>query len=182
MNLSVIRYYGLRHKSNFQIQAKFCLIYGKVAVCPCTVNTWAVHFRSGRISVEDHIFGRFYSWRVCFHRRTSEKVLKRERFNSAFFTLTILLNITGSMSMHRPKIRTQGHWLLIDNVKPHKNALSLQKTKEARFTRLPQLPYSYDLILCDFLFEYLKKEWEGKNYRSESQVISAVGLIFKRPP
>jgi hypothetical protein len=104
MNLSVIRYYGLRHKSNHQIQAKFCLVYGKVALCSRTVNTWAVRFRSRRISVEDHIFGLFHSRRVCFHRRTSEKGSKRERFNSAFFTLTILPNIIRSMCMLRPKI------------------------------------------------------------------------------
>jgi hypothetical protein len=34
----VIRYYVFRHKSNNQIYAKFCLIYGKVAFCPRTVD------------------------------------------------------------------------------------------------------------------------------------------------
>jgi hypothetical protein len=63
------------------------------------------------------------------------------------------------MNMPCPKIRAQGRWLHIDNAKPHKAALSLQKTEEAWFTILPQLLYSYDLTPCDFfLFGYLKKE------------------------
>jgi hypothetical protein len=158
MNLSVIRYSDLHHQSNSQIQAKFCLRYGKVALCLRTINTWAVRFRSGRISIEDHIFGLFHSRRVCFHRRTSEKGSKRERFNSPFFTLTIFPNIIGSISMLRRKILAQGRWPHIVNARPHKNALSLQKTEETRFTRLPQLPYFHDISPCHFfLFGYLKK-------------------------
>jgi hypothetical protein len=145
MNLSVIRYYGLRHKSNHQIQMKLCHIYSKVAVCPRTMNTWAVRFRSGNISVEDDIFSLLCSRRVCFHRGSFEKGWEKEQFNSAFFALTILRNIIRSMSMLRPKIQAQGHWLHIDNAQPHKKRLSLQKTEEAWFTRLPQLRYSYDL-------------------------------------
>jgi hypothetical protein len=73
MDLSVIRYYSLRHKSNHHIQAKLCLIYGKVTLCPRTVDTWAVRFRSGMISAEYHSFSLFHSRRVYFNRRTSEK-------------------------------------------------------------------------------------------------------------
>jgi hypothetical protein len=61
MNLSAIRYSGLRHKYNDQIQAKFCPVYGKIVLCPRIMNTWAVRFRNERISVEDHIFGLFRS-------------------------------------------------------------------------------------------------------------------------
>jgi hypothetical protein len=107
MNLAVTGYYGLRHKSNYQIQAKLWLLYGKVAVCRRTVNKWAICFRSGKISIEDHSFGLFDPRRVCFHRGTFEKQSKRERFNSAFLTLTILRNAIGSMSTLRSKIRTK---------------------------------------------------------------------------
>jgi hypothetical protein len=170
MNLSVIRYDGLRHKSNNQIQAKFCLVYGKVALYPRTVNTWAVRFRSGKISVEHHVFGLFHSRRVCFHRRTSEK--KMIQF--------CLLYSNNSSKYHwnheytSPANTTQGHWLHIHNARPHKAALSFLKTEEARFNRLQQLPYSHDLAPCDFfLFGYLKKEREERNCGSENQVISA---------
>jgi hypothetical protein len=69
-----------------------------------------------------------------------ETLPKREWFNSAFFTRMILPNIVGSVSVLRPKMRVQGYWLHIDNVKPHNAALSHQKTEEARFTRLPSRP------------------------------------------
>jgi hypothetical protein len=39
------------------------------------------------------------------------------------------------------------------------------------------------LISCDFfLFGHSKKELEGRNCRSENQMISAVRIIFMRPP
>jgi hypothetical protein len=50
---SVICYYVLRHKSNHQIQAKLCLVYGKDALCLRTVCTWTARFRSKKTSVED---------------------------------------------------------------------------------------------------------------------------------
>jgi hypothetical protein len=87
---------------------------------------------------------------------------KRKRFNSAFFTLTILLSIVGNINVPRPKIQVQGYWLYINNAKLHNAALSLQKNEEARFTRLSQPPYSSDLALCHFfLFGYLKKNEKG---------------------
>jgi hypothetical protein len=89
---------------------------------------------------------------------------KREQFNSAFFTLTIRPSTIGGMSVLRPKRLAQGHWPHIDNEKPHKPALSFQTTKEARFSRLPQLTHSHDLAPCDFFLSgYLKKEQEGRN-------------------
>jgi hypothetical protein len=58
--------------------------------------------------------------------------------------------------------------------------MSLPKTEEARFTRLPQLPYSHDLTLFDFfLFGYMKKERKRGNCRSENEVICAVRLIWE---
>jgi hypothetical protein len=67
-----------------------------------------------------------------------EKLLKREPFNSAFFILIILPSIIENVSVLRSKIQVQDYWLHIDNVKFHAVALSLQKTEEADFTRLPR--------------------------------------------
>jgi hypothetical protein len=50
---SVIRYYVLRHKYNYRIQAKLCLIYSKYALCPRIVDAWPTRFQSKRTSVED---------------------------------------------------------------------------------------------------------------------------------
>jgi hypothetical protein len=58
--------------------------------------------------------------------------------------------------------------------------LSLQKTKETGLTRLRQSHDSRDLASCDFfLFEYLKKELEGRNFRSENEMISTARAILK---
>jgi hypothetical protein len=87
------------------------------------------------------------------------------------------------VNIFRPKTQIQGYWLHIDNVKSHNTALSLQKTEEAGFTRLSQPLYSLGLEPCDFfLFEYLKKEQEERNFRSENKMISAVRTILKAIP
>jgi hypothetical protein len=59
-------------------------------------------------------------------------------------------------------MQAQDYWLHIDNAKRHNSALSLHKSEELGFTRLPQPTYSPDFALCDFfLFGYLKKELQG---------------------
>jgi hypothetical protein len=155
IDLSVIRSYVLRHKYNYQIHAKLCLVYGKVALCPRTVDTWAARFRSGRTSGEDHVFDLFHLLRVFFHQSTSEKRMIQ-------FCLLYSNNfpsIVGSLSVLRPKMRAQSSWLHIDSIQTHDAALSLQKTEEVRFTRLPSPLYSHDLTPCDFFsFRYLKKQ------------------------
>jgi hypothetical protein len=90
-----------------------------------------------------------------------------ERFNSTFFTEINLLNIVQDVNAFRPKMQAQAYWMHIENAKPDNSALSLQKTKGLGLTRLVQLPYSPDLVLCDFLlFSYLRKELHAKNFRS----------------
>jgi hypothetical protein len=79
-------------------------------------------------------------------------------------------------------MQAQGHWLHIDDAEHHNAALSFQKSEETRFTRLSQPSYSPDLAPCGlFLFRYLKKELEGKNFRSENEVISAVNNFENDP-
>jgi transposase len=71
----------------------------------------------------------------------------------------------------------------IDNAKSHNSALSLQKTEELGIARLAQPPYSPDMAPCDFfLFDYLKKELHGKNFRSKKGVISVVRAIVTNIP
>jgi hypothetical protein len=53
MDLFVIRYYVLRHKSNDHIYATPCVVHGKVTLCPGNVGAWAGRFPSGRTSIED---------------------------------------------------------------------------------------------------------------------------------
>jgi hypothetical protein len=80
-------------------------------------------------------------------------------------------------------MQAEGYWLHIDNAKLDTSALSLYKTEEQRFTRLPQPPYSPDLALDDlFLFSHLKKELQGMNFRSQNGMISAVTAILSEIP
>jgi hypothetical protein len=62
---------------------------------------------------------------ICQGFVSIETFPKRERFNSDFFSLTILPGIVGSVSVLRSKIRIQGYWLHVDNAKLHNAALSL---------------------------------------------------------
>jgi hypothetical protein len=48
---------------------------------------------------------------------------------------------------------------------------------------LLQLLYSLDLPPCNFfLFRYLEEEPEGRNFRSENEMISTVKIILKAIP
>jgi hypothetical protein len=58
-----------------------------------------------------------------------ETLPETERFNSTFFTETILPSIVRSVSGFRPKMQAQGYWMLISNAKSHNPAFSLQKLK-----------------------------------------------------
>jgi hypothetical protein len=132
------------------------------------------------ISSQNTIFSIYFPRQVFV---SIETLSKRKWLNFAFFTLTILSNVVGSVSVFYPKMRDRGYWLHTDNAKSHNDSLSLEKTEEARFTRLPQPPYSLDLAPWDFfLFGYLKKEREGRNFRSENEMMEAVRIILKAIP
>jgi hypothetical protein len=85
--------------------------------------------------------------------------------------------------MPRPQMQIQGYELHINNAESSDAFLLLQKIEEAELTRLPQPSYFHDIILYDFfLFEYSKKELEGRNYRSENEAISAPKTFLKAIP
>jgi hypothetical protein len=80
-------------------------------------------------------------------------------------------------------MQAQSYWPYIDNAIFHNSALSLHKTEELEFTRLPQPPCSSDLAPCDFvLFGYLKKKLQGMNFRCQNAVISAITTIVSEIP
>jgi hypothetical protein len=111
-----------------------------------------------------------------------ETLPETERLNSTLSTETILPNIDQSMSAFRRKMQAQGSWIHIDNTKPHNSALSLQKTEQLESTRLVQRSCFPDLAPCNFfLFDYLKKEFHGKNFRSQNEVISRESGVIKIP-
>jgi hypothetical protein len=101
-----------------------------------------------------------------------------EQFNFSFFTQKILSSFVLSVSLLRPKMQADGYWLDIDNAELHNSPLSLHKTEELGFTRLP----SHSIILTwprDFFrFGYLKKEFQEMNFRLRNGVISALTTIL----
>jgi hypothetical protein len=110
---------------------------------------------------------------------SSEALPERERLESAFFIKTIFSSLVQFLNLFCPTMTAQGHCLQIDNATSHNSALSLHKTEELRFTRSPELPYSPDLTLCDFLlFGHLRKELQWMNFISQNRVTSAMTAIL----
>jgi hypothetical protein len=79
-----------------------------------------------------------------------EKLPETQRFSSAFFTQTILPSLVQFVGLFRPKMQAQGYSLHINNSTSHNSPLSLHKTEELGFTRLPQPLSSPELAPCNF--------------------------------
>jgi histone-lysine N-methyltransferase SETMAR len=95
-----------------------------------------------------------------------------QKYNSQFFTETILPSIEKKLAECRPKLRTRAAPLRLDNAKPHTSKMSIEKMAELGFILVPQPLYSPDLAPCDFfLFGYLKQHLERKHFTKEDQVI-----------
>jgi hypothetical protein len=82
-----------------------------------------------------------------------------ERYDSRFFTETVLPGIEKSLSVAHPRIRAKGFHLHIDDAKLDNSESLLSKTDDMEFIRVLHPPYSPDLAQCDFcLFGYLKEK------------------------
>jgi hypothetical protein len=106
-----------------------------------------------------------------------------QKYNSQFFTETVLPSIENKLAEYRPKLQTTAAHLHVDNAKPHISKMSIQKIEELGFILVPQPLYSPDLAPCDFfLFGYLKQHLEGKHFTREGHVITAVREAFEKIP
>jgi hypothetical protein len=84
-----------------------------------------------------------------------------QKYNSQFFIETVLPNIEKKHVECRPKLRTTAAHLHVDNAKPHTSKISIENIEELGFILVPQLPYSPDLVPCDFfLFGYPRQHLE----------------------
>jgi transposase len=107
----------------------------------------------------------------------------RQKYNSQFFTETVLPRVEKKFAECRPKLRTTAAHFHVDNAKPHTSKMSIEKIEELGFILVPQPPNSPDLARCDFfLFGYLKHHLEGKHFTREDQVIAAVREVFDKIP
>jgi hypothetical protein len=85
--------------------------------------------------------------------------------------------------VRRPKLKATAAHLHSDNAEPQNSRLSIEKTEEYEFIRVPQPPYSPDLAPCDFFwFGYLKFQLEGKIFFDEDSVKEEVWRILMEIP
>jgi transposase len=106
-----------------------------------------------------------------------------QKYNSQFFTETVLPSFEKKHLECCPKLRTTAAHLHVDNAKSHSSKMSIEKIEELGFILVPQPPYSPDLAPCDFfLFGSLKQRLEGKHFTREDQVIAAVREVFDKIP
>jgi hypothetical protein len=106
-----------------------------------------------------------------------------QKYNSQFFTETVLPSIEQKLAECRSKLRTTAAHIHVDKAKPHNSKMSIKKIKELGFILVPQPPYSPGLAPCDlFLFGYLKRHLEGKHFTREDQVVAAVREVSDKIP
>jgi hypothetical protein len=85
----------------------------------------------------------------------------KQKYNSQFFTETVLPSIEKKAAECRPKLRTTAAHLHVDNAKPHISEMSIEKTEELGFILVPQPLYSPHRAPCDFfLFGYGNSPWK----------------------
>jgi histone-lysine N-methyltransferase SETMAR len=108
---------------------------------------------------------------------------RKQKYNSLFFTETILPSIEDKLAERRPELRARGAHLHIDNAKPHTARRSTEEIRRMGINQVPQPPYSPDLAPCDFfLFGYLKNRLEGQQFLNEEAVVDAVTAILETIP
>jgi transposase len=106
-----------------------------------------------------------------------------QKYNSQFFSETVIPSIEKKHPECHPKLRTTATHVHVDNAKPHTSKMSIEKIEELGFILAPQPPCSPDVAPGEFfLFGYLKQHLEGKHFTREDQVIAAVREVFDKIP
>jgi hypothetical protein len=70
-----------------------------------------------------------------------------QKYNSQFFTETVLPSIEQKLAECRPKLRTTAAHLYVDNAKPLTSKMSIEKIEELGFILVLQPPYSPNVTL-----------------------------------
>ena len=95
-----------------------------------------------------------------------------QSFDSEFVCETVLPGLELAVKTTRPVLGLSGVSLHWDNARPHKSAA-------LRIKELQHPPYSPDLAPCDFfLFGYLKNKIQGRHFRDENEIRSAITELF----
>jgi histone-lysine N-methyltransferase SETMAR len=81
-----------------------------------------------------------YFWRCGFV--SVEFLPMGQKYNSQFFTETVLPSIEKKLVECRPKLRTTTTHIHVDKAKPDTSRMSIEKIEELGFILVPQPPYS----------------------------------------
>jgi histone-lysine N-methyltransferase SETMAR len=104
-----------------------------------------------------------------------------QKYDSHFFTETVLLSIERKLAERRPKLQTTAAHLFVDNTALYTAKMSIERIEELGFILVPNPGYSPDLAPCDFfLFGHPKDHLEGKQFTREGQVISALREVVDK--
>ena len=118
----------------------------------------------------------------CFKDLPNDKKFNSSFFSGFFFFFVnfpeVLDELDEDLAKRRPKLRSKGIKLHIDNARPH----SVQdKLDKLGISRLPHPPYSPDLAPSDFfLFGYLKNKLIGCNFDTREDLLFKSEKILKK--
>jgi histone-lysine N-methyltransferase SETMAR len=85
----------------------------------------------------------------------------------------------NAIRKERPDFFREKLFLLQDNARPHTTKMAMDTLTEIGRTPLEHPPYSPDLAPCDFCaFPTMKKELQGKKFRSDQEGKTACSTIF----
>lgn len=97
---------------------------------------------------------------------------KGEHFSRAFFFDTVIQDIVNVFSEKRPTMGVKGITIHMDNARPH---LITEKLENIGMKRMPHPPYSPDIAPSDFfLFGIMKRSIEGKEFKTEEEIVEWV--------
>ena len=105
---------------------------------------------------------------------------RNQQFNRNFFVNVVLADLFKTIETQRPVKGTSELKFHLDNARPH---LVDDVLVGNGLERLPHPPYSPDLAPSDFfLFGYLKKMLEGKNFESDEDLFAEACKLLREIP
>lgn len=106
---------------------------------------------------------------------------KGQNFNSQYMINYILKKLEISIKKIRPKMGLKGMMIHMDNAKPHKAKIVIDKINEFFLKPIDHPPYSPDISPCDFwLFGYLKEKLKGNHFIKREDFIEKIEELLNK--
>jgi hypothetical protein len=87
---------------------------------------------------------------ACYGFVLIEFLPQGPKYNSQFFTRTVLPSVQRKLARCHPKLRATTARLHFDNIKPHTCKTVIENIEEFTFIPGPQLPHLPDIKACKF--------------------------------